>query len=494
MTNDNRCILKTSIEIKNGKYQWYKAVNGDYIDFVYDNIKGRLVIEDNLKDKRKLIVSYKNKQKEILYSKIIRLQISDLLYDKNEFKYDIGHIYQSTLSISKVIDRFINHGRKYKIKCLTCGYEFERTESDVERERGCPCCSGRIVVSGINDMWTTNPELAKLLSDPNDGYKYTEFANQILEWKCPDCGELIHKIVSTVNERGLGCRSCGNGISYPNRFMFNFLKNLNINFKSEKTFCWSNGRIYDFYLEDYNYIIEVHGMQHYKDCGFKVNVIEQQKIDDYKKRLANDNKIDKYIVIDCRYSDKNFIINNIKNSILGKMFDLSKIDIDEIDKKSREKIIFEIAKMYKNNISINEISEIYKLTSTSVYNYLHKADNMGIINFDYNKSNRMRSKNGQSTYYQNHSTPIKCVENGYYFGSLVLIELNSEKIFGKKMLKSCIYTALKNGKQTYGYTFKYVPRKEFNHQKRINPYKVFGDEFYDENINEKNIKNEQKTS
>ena len=494
MENYKRCIISTNIEMNNGKYQWNKAIKGNYIDFIYDDIKGRLIVEDNLKDKKKLIVSYNNKQKEISYTKIIRLQITDLLFDRDKFKFNIGYTYQNTLSTSKIINRFIDHGKKYTIKCLTCGYKFERTETDVERGRGCPCCSGRIVIPGINDMWTTNPGLANLLADPEDGHRYTEFANQVVDWECPDCGEITRKMISVVNRIGLSCNSCGRGISYPNRFIFNLLRELNVNFKSEKIFDWSEGRIYDFYLEDYNCIIEAHGMQHYRNCGFTINVKEQQKIDKYKENIARNNKIDKYIIIDCRYSDAKYIMDNIKNSLLGQMFDLSNINIDELDKKSSTKMMFEINELYKNGIEVKEISQIYGLTVNSTYNYLHKAEKMNLIKFDYNKSKKIRGVNSHKTYYQNHSTPIKCIENGYCFGGLSLIESESEKIFGVKILRSCVCVALKNNKQTYGYTFKYITREEFNHQKDINPDMTLGDKFFDITINEKQIEENKKAS
>lgn len=56
MVNDKRYITKTSIEINNGKYQWHKAIVDNYIDFVHDEIKGRLIVKENLKNKRKLII------------------------------------------------------------------------------------------------------------------------------------------------------------------------------------------------------------------------------------------------------------------------------------------------------------------------------------------------------------------------------------------------------------------------------------------------------
>ena len=119
---------------------------------------------------------------------------------------------------------------------------------------------------------------------------------------------------------------------------------------------------------------------------------------------------------------------------------------------------------------------------------------MNLIKFDYNKSKKIRGVNSHKTYYQNHSTPIKCIEDGYYFGGLSLIESESEKIFGVKILRSCVCVALKNNKQTYGYTFKYITREEFNHQKDINPDMTFGDKFFDITINEKQIEENKKAS
>ena len=51
-------------------------------------------------------------------------------------------------------------------------------------------CNGgtNTVIVGINDMWTTNPELASLLADPNDGYKYMQSSGHKVKWKCKNCG------------------------------------------------------------------------------------------------------------------------------------------------------------------------------------------------------------------------------------------------------------------------------------------------------------------
>ena len=53
-------------------------------------------------------------------------------------------------------------------KCLVCGHEWKVFPSSLtgKKHSGCPICNGGtdIVVVGKNDMWTTNPELAKLLA------------------------------------------------------------------------------------------------------------------------------------------------------------------------------------------------------------------------------------------------------------------------------------------------------------------------------------------
>ena len=106
-------------------------------------------------------------------------------------------------------------------------------------------------------MWDTNPELAKLLLNPEDGYKYTKGSNKKADWKCPHCDFIIkNKSIVEVYQRGLKCPQCDDGISYPNRLMFSVLNILKICFETEKLFKWcqfnykgKNYRgIYDFYF------------------------------------------------------------------------------------------------------------------------------------------------------------------------------------------------------------------------------------------------------
>jgi len=103
----------------------------------------------------------------------------------------------------------------YHYKCLICGNEDTIMESSLNnRKCGCNvCCTpSQKILIGYNDMWTTNPELAKLLADPNDGYKYMQGVTKYTNWVCPDCGNIIeHKRISTINKYGLSCSKCSDG-------------------------------------------------------------------------------------------------------------------------------------------------------------------------------------------------------------------------------------------------------------------------------------------
>lgn len=61
-----------------------------------------------------------------------------------------------------------------------CGHPFPATVSRRSKGKGCIYCVKKNpkVLVGFNDMWTTNPDLAKLLANPEDGYELGEFSNK----------------------------------------------------------------------------------------------------------------------------------------------------------------------------------------------------------------------------------------------------------------------------------------------------------------------------
>ena len=90
------------------------------------------------------------------------------------------------------IEKYVDSKTNIQHKCLVCEHEWSARPHNILSGFGCPQCAlnNRTIV-GVNDMWTTAPELAKCLENPEDGYKYTKSSKERVNFICPDCGSLL---------------------------------------------------------------------------------------------------------------------------------------------------------------------------------------------------------------------------------------------------------------------------------------------------------------
>lgn len=470
---------------KDGKIDWANCI-GKYVDFEAYGIKGNIRIKDRYKNEQGrhfLRIEYNNKEKVIDQNKFLRLQIGDLVgIYMVDYRYDIGYTYRINDTTYTIIGRFKDPTRgnrkMYNVQCSVCKQEFLKSETDIERT-GCPVCVNQMVVKGINDMWTTHPDLACLLKNSEDGYKYCSGSNIKLEWTCPICGEIITESPNSVSTHGLVCKIHNGTTSYPNRFFYFLLKQLNIEYESEKRFEWSNGRIYDVYIPSKNTIIEAHGIQHYEQTGFVITLEEQQKIDKCKFDMAIKNGITNYITIDCRESNQEYISKNILNSQLSELFDLKNVNWTEIDKKASGDVLEQFCVMWNNGIhDLNQIGDAVGYKPSSLYSYLRKARNLFLIEYDETEFIKRGNEKRYAKKQYKEFTPIICTDNGYVFNTLKTCERLSNELFGTHILTSCLCVVCKGKKDaTKGFHFKYITKQEFNEIKRNTPNKAFGDYF-----------------
>lgn len=247
-------------------------------------------------------------------------------------------------------------------------HEFCKQEYDVElrvflnkhnkdKSYKCPLCCGCIE----NSIYYQNKEIADMI-------KYDENKNEVntkliyytthskFYFKCNKCGELSDKCkrLDLVVNFGYSCHICSDGVSTPEKFVANILTQLKIKFERQKVFEWSKAvdekiinslsldindklknklkgnKRYDFYIEHENQkiIIEVHGIQHYSESTLTDKSLkEEQGNDKLKEKLAKQSdKINKYIIIDCRYSDYYYMKNNIIKE-LEKIVNSDKLDV-----------------------------------------------------------------------------------------------------------------------------------------------------------------------
>ena len=337
--------------------------------------------------------------------------------------------------------------------------KFLRSPASLFKRLGFPystkASNGEIII-GINNINATHPEIAKLLLDPKDGTNYSYGTNTKLKFKCPQCGGLIESIPNNLfNEaNNIRCPHCSDGFSFPEKVVINILQQLNVEYKyqlSSSTFSWCENYRYDFYIPILNMIIEVNGLQHYKEKGWSQSLTEIQTIDKLKKELALNNGIDKYLYIDAKYSECEYLKISIIN-VLSKYFDLNNIDWDLCFKNAGKSKLIMVAEAWKKYHDISPIVNEFKLSRSTILRYLHKCRKLNYIEKDFDQYiENQKKKNGN--YHGNKK--VICIETGEIFESVRSAEKKYSLNYNKN--NSNISSVI-NGRQhtAYGYHWKYV--------------------------------------
>jgi hypothetical protein len=478
-----------------GSINWEKSINHK-VHFIYKDIEGDLDILAYNKDIKSLLIKYNNDKLNIMRGNFMKCKIGNLIGTKTlNFKIKIGTKFKDKKRDINITDReYIKdkNGRSrkyYKYTCNNCGWTDGRiAESDLlnkNNPQGCSCCRGLTVVEGINDIPTVAPWLIPYFQGGYDEAKlYTKSSGKSIYPICPDCGRVKDKLmnISTIyKNHSIGC-VCNDNISFGEKFVYNELNQLGLNFEYHKTFEWSKNiysdieslcgsKEYDFYFEVNNekYICEVNGLQHYEEGFERIKSIkkarklkEEQENDILKKELAIKNGIkeENYIVIDCRESTLEWIKDNengILSSRFSELFDLSIIDWLKCNEFTCTNLVKIVCELKSNNteLTTTDISKMMKLSSDTIRVYLKRGNNIW-CNYDAEKELKTSaSKNGIKS--RKEVEVFKNKKSLGIFESLHYLEDNSLKLFGTKFTKGNM-SKVCNGKQSEhkGFTFKYV--------------------------------------
>lgn len=275
---------------------------------------------------------------------------------------------------------------------VRCRYGHEdylvRAQSITKGKYGCPICANKKVVRGINDVATTHPHLVKYFAKIEDAYSNTYGSMKKIQAICPECHTKKEIRIQDLYRQGLSCNKCSDGISYPNKFIYELLVQLGVTFNREEIFDFAKNKRYDFYLPYYKCIIEAHGRQHY-DVGFETcggkTFLEIQKNDEIKSRIANENGIKHYVVLDCRKSEMNWIKNSIMNSELPKLLNFKEEDIDwsKCHDETSSSRVKEFCDLWNSGVkSSTDIALITGYDISTIIQYLKNYGNL--FGCDYN--------------------------------------------------------------------------------------------------------------
>lgn len=156
----------------------------------------------------------------------------------------------------------------------------------------CSYCVSKILhpidsFGGVNlyavSYWSENNNISP--------FKVNKSGNKKYKFICPECGiEFMRLISSITRSRNVLCDKCNSSIGEMT--IYNLLTTLKINFIPQKEFDGLIGirggnLSYDFYLPDYNLLIEYQGEQHerfIKGMHGKIDVFHRQQEHDKRKR------------------------------------------------------------------------------------------------------------------------------------------------------------------------------------------------------------------
>jgi hypothetical protein len=212
------------------------------------------------------------------YAKIFIRKANEI----HNYKYDYSHV---VYTISK---------QPVEIICPVHGSFFQTPNSHLQG-RGCPLCKAPTLRKCFQS--TTVDFIAKSNRVHMGKYDYSK-VDYVNSWtkviiRCSKHGVFLQR--PTRHLAGDGCPICNE--SHGEIMIANILKKHNIKFKKQKTFptCKKVHRLrFDFYLEDYNVLIEYQGRQHFNSYvrfGGDGAFLKRIEYDGSKKNWAMKNNI-----------------------------------------------------------------------------------------------------------------------------------------------------------------------------------------------------------
>lgn len=171
---------------------------------------------------------------------------------------------------------------KILFKCEVCGKKFYQIYNVVKNghgKYGCPSCSEKLRGKKLrlteeDVINRLNMKNIKLLEDYKGSHKYHKL-------KCTSCGYIwVGNLTSYLHGKiNHGCPICDNLNIGGEKIMIEILNKYHINYESQKTFNNMKDSIklrFDFYLKDYNIVIEIDGEQHYRCAKFSQKITDEE--------------------------------------------------------------------------------------------------------------------------------------------------------------------------------------------------------------------------
>ena len=202
-------------------------------------------------------------------------------------------------------------------ECNVCGYQWESTGSNLFKTVGCRQCTLKRLRDSkimsheqfVKDVYAINDSVTIL-------GQYNGIKKHIL-CKCNICGREWNPPAEHLRE-GTGCPICN--VSKGEKNVAQFLNSMNIKYKHPYSFddlLGTGGRklSYDFYVTDYNILIECQGQQHEFAVDYWGGEKQFRKQIEHDKRKREYAKLHNIPLLEIWYWD----FNNIESILMKEL-------------------------------------------------------------------------------------------------------------------------------------------------------------------------------
>lgn len=221
-----------------------------------------------------------------------------------------------------IYDKVVYDGNKTKV-CIICREhgEFWITPNNHLKGGGCGKCAD-IQNARRKIRKAKNKFIEDCTKIHNNKYDYSKTiyksADDYIDIICPKHG--LFRQIAKVHKEGHGCPSCKRSLGeekvseFLNKNNFVFLQQYNI--PNEYTFCNRKTLRVDFFIPNFNIIIEYNGLQHYTDIdyfGGEKRFLEQKERDTSLRQYCKEHNIK---LIEISYKDYDNIEDILKKKLL----------------------------------------------------------------------------------------------------------------------------------------------------------------------------------
>ena len=316
------------------------------------------------------------------------------------------------------------------------------------------------LIVGLNDIPTTDPWMISYFQGGiKEARKYSYGSQKKIYPICPDCGRIKNqsiRINDIYKNHSISC-SCSDGRSYPNKFMYSLLTQLNYEFIDEFSPDWIKPKRYDFYIPSRNLIIEMDGrLGHGKVIYPKSNLTIEGSldIDNYKDKMAENHNI-KVIRINSDISEVKYISENIINSGIFSDKEINNVSFEKCDKFATSNLARYVCEYYSKQeyATSKSVAKDIHMSQTATLKYLKQGNKFGWCKYNANEKRSIGfNKMIQDRYYTGDYTCItydldKNMIGRYFTTTEAANDLTNR--LGINMCQSNISNAIKKASHKY---------------------------------------------